>query len=140
MLKLLLADWLHADVAAIPIREQVFIKELQRPESEEWSQADEPALHVVASLDGNAIGTARLSPEGVIGHMAVLTEFRRQGVGSAMLQKLIEAAKQSRLTILSLDCPQQLMSLFQQQGFLAQGDAFQHEGHPYIKMVLTISE
>lgn len=93
MLKLLLADWLHADVAAIPIREEVFIKELNKAETDEWDQENEQALHIVASLDGNAIGTARLTPDGTIGHMAVLKSYRNQGVGSAMLERLIQVAK-----------------------------------------------
>ena len=40
MLKLLLADWLHADVTAIPIREAVFIKEQNVPEVDEWDDDD----------------------------------------------------------------------------------------------------
>jgi len=139
MLKLLMADWLHADVKAIPIREAVFIKEQKRAETEEWDDGDEHALHVVASFDGNAIGTARLTPDGIIGHMAVLKDFRNQGVGSAMLQKLIEMAKQSRFKLLTVNCPHRIEYLYIKHGFMAQGDKFLQAGEPHIKMVLYLS-
>ena len=139
MLKLLLADWLHADVAAKPIREDVFIKECHRPKSDEWDDEDDKALHVVASLDGNAIGTARLTADGVIGHIAVLADFRHQGVATAMLKRLIEAGKQSRLSLLTLNSPNDQMALYLKQGFISVGDSFIFEHKPHTKMQLKLS-
>lgn len=138
MLKLLLADWLHADVAAIPIRETVFIKEQNVPEADEWGHGDETALHVVASLDGNAIGTARLTPEGTIGRMAVLKDFRNEGVGSAMLEKLIETAKQSKFNILTLNAQRSAESFYAKYGFTAYGDEFIDARIPHIAMKLKL--
>ena len=138
MLKLLMADWLHADVAAIPIREDVFIKEQNVPEADEWGHGDETALHVVASLDGNAIGTARLTPEGTIGRMAVLKDFRNEGVGSAMLCKLIEAAKQSHFTTLTLNAQRSAECFYAKHGFIAHGGEFIDAGIPHIAMSLEL--
>ncbi len=138
MLKILMADWLHADVAAIPIREDVFIKEQNVPEADEWGHGDETALHVIASLDGNSIGTARLTPEGRIGRMAVLKDFRNEGVGSAMLRKLIEAAKQSHFKSLTLNAQRSAEDFYAKHGFIALGDEFIDAGIPHIAMSLEL--
>jgi len=139
MLKLLLADWLHADVTAIPIREAVFIKEQNVPEVDEWDDDDEHALHLIASLNGNAIGTARLTPKGTIGRMAVLKDFRHQGVGSAMLSRLIEAAKKSKLESVTLNAQRIAEGFYAQHGFTAKGEEFMEAGIPHITMQLTLS-
>ena len=138
MLKLLLADWLHADVAAIPIREAVFIKEQNVPEVDEWDNDDEHALHLIASLDGNAIGTARLTPKGTIGRMAVLKSFRSQGVGSAMLDRLIEVAKQSKFERVTLNSQRSAEGFYAEHGFIAQGNEFMDAGIPHIAMQLDL--
>lgn len=138
MLKLLLADWLHADVAAIPIREAVFIKEQNVPEVDEWDNDDEHALHLIASLDGNAIGTARLTPKGTIGRMAVLKSFRSQGVGSAMLDRLIEVAKQSKFERVTLNAQRSAEGFYAKHGFIAQGNEFMDAGISHIAMQLDL--
>ena len=138
MLKLLLADWLHADVAAIPIREAVFIKEQNVPEVDEWDNDDEHALHLIASLDGNAIGTARLTPKGTIGRMAVLKSFRSQGVGSAMLDRLIEVAKQSKFERVTLNAQRSAEGFYDKHGFIAQGNEFMDAGISHIAMQLDL--
>ena len=125
-------------MAAIPIREAVFIKEQNVPEVDEWDNDDEHALHLIASLDGNAIGTARLTPKGTIGRMAVLKSFRNQGVGSAMLDRLIEVAKQSKFESVTLNAQRSAEGFYAKYGFTAQGDEFIDAGIPHIAMQLDL--
>ena len=42
----------------------------------------------------DAVGTGRLVPSGKIARQAVLAEYRGEGVGSAMLIRLVEEARQ----------------------------------------------
>ena len=53
------------------------------------------ALRPCARLaeDGRAVGTGRLLPDGHIGRMAVLKEWRGKGVGALLLHALIEQAR-----------------------------------------------
>ena len=79
---------------ALAIRRSVFIEEQGVPEAEEIDEHDAnpatltSALHVLASLDGRAVGTGRLLlsyPPGAnahIGRVAVLADCRRGGVAA----------------------------------------------------------
>lgn len=73
------------------IRTAVFIHEQRVPENLEWDEFDAISLHVLAfNPDGQPVGTARLLPDGHIGRMAVLKEWRGKGYGSAVLQRILE--------------------------------------------------
>ena len=141
MLKILLVDWARAEITAKPIRQEVFIEEQLVPEAEEWGDGydDEMALHLIASLDGNLIATARLMPDGTVGRMAVLKSYRNQGVGSAMLAKLIETAKNNKFEVLKLNAQRTAESFYAKHGFIALGDEFMDAGIPHIEMRLELS-
>ncbi len=92
------ASW-QADRAGLEfVRRQIFIIEQRIPGSEEWDDADENSSHVLAfSEKRDAVGTGRLEQTGKIARLAVLGEYRGQGVGSAMLIRLVEEARQRGL-------------------------------------------
>lgn len=85
---------------ALAVRRTVFIEEQRVPEAEEIDAHDgDPAVvttavHVLATLDGQAVGTGRLLleyPRGAhahIGRVAVLQTERRGGVGTAVMRAL----------------------------------------------------
>lgn len=133
-IKLQLLHWTDAKPLAKPIRTCVFIQEQQVPESEEWDNEDDSALHIVALKDGEAIATARLTKEGKIGRMAVLKEYRKQGIGSMMLLKLIEVAKQQGHQQIKLWSQTYAQGFYQKHGFKAYGEEFLDAGIPHIKM------
>jgi len=134
MLKILLVDWYRAEITAKHVRQAVFIDEQNVPEEDEWGHGDEEALHLVASLDGNPIATARLTADGTIGRMAVLKSFRNQGTGSAMMEQLIKTAKQNRFRVLKLNAQRTAEGFYAKHGFVAQGDEFMDAGIPHIAM------
>src|SRR5947208_16002450 len=85
--------WSEALPLARPVREQVFVEEQRVPRELELDEWDERSDHAVArDSRGQAIGTARLLPDGRLGRMAVLGEWRRRGVGTALLEALLEQA------------------------------------------------
>jgi predicted GNAT family N-acyltransferase len=75
--------------AAFSLRIQVFVLEQSVPEDEELDEYDSAALHAIAVVDEDVIGTGRLlshNPNyGQIGRMAVHKEWRRQNVGGQIL-------------------------------------------------------
>lgn len=139
MLKIVLADWFRAETTAKPIRQAVFIEEQHVPEAEEWGHGDEKALHLIASIDGNAIATARLMPDGTVGRMAVLEGYRNQGTGSAILEKLIATARQNKFELLTLNAQRSAEGFYAKHGFITQGDEFMEAGIPHIKMTLALA-
>src|ERR1700693_1207486 len=95
--------WDKALPLARPVREQVFVAEQKVPLELEWDEWDECSDHAVArDINGQAIGTARLLPDGRIGRMAVLGEWRRRGVGTALLVALLERARKRSMRQVTL--------------------------------------
>ena len=74
-------DWQEAQPEFKRVREEVFIVEQNLPVELEWDRLDPDTRHVLAqSRSGEAMGTARLLPDGQIGRMAVLKKWRGQHV------------------------------------------------------------
>ncbi len=138
-IKLQLLDWQQAKSVAKMIRRTVFIVEQQVPESEEWDNEDNTALHVLAFLKGKPVGTARLTKAGKIGRMAVLKAYRNQGIASLMLSKLINVAKLQGLTTIALHAQTHAQRFYAKRGFVADDDTFLEAGIEHIKMQLFIN-
>lgn len=64
------------------------------------------AVYFTAKKDGKCVGYAgfwNVSGEGGITNIAVLPEYRRQGIGSALLGELVKEARLLRLDLLTLE-------------------------------------
>lgn len=129
--------WEESESIIRGIREIVFMREQGVPEELEWDGLDPACLHVLAWNDsGTAIGTARLQPDGKIGRMAVLKEWRGRGVGRAMLRTLLQAAIERGLTMVELAAQTQAIGFYERAGFRVSGDIFMDAGIPHRRMVL----
>src|SRR5262249_41377273 len=85
--------WNAAQKTLRGIRNTVFVEEQGVPRELEWDGLDDHAFHVAAfAADGTAIGTGRLLQDAHIGRMSVIKSWRRQGVGSALLDMLLVLA------------------------------------------------
>ena len=93
--------------AILSIRFDVFVKEQGVDPSLEIDGQDPDCLHAIAYIDGKAVGTGRLLPDGHIGRMAVLTDYRSRGIGSAIFRALIKAARDrgDTLVVLATNMP-----------------------------------
>lgn len=121
------------------IRETVFILEQHVPEELEWDAFDDVSVHVLAlSPDGKPIGTARLLPDGHIGRMAVLKEWRRMGFGSAMLQRLLDEAHIRGIKKVILNAQTTAVRFYERFGFQPVGEEFMDAGIPHVKMTLSL--
>ena len=66
------------------IRQRVFIEEQHVPIELEWDGLDADAIHLIVLNNQRPIATSRLLKDGHIGRMAVMLEWRNQGVGTAI--------------------------------------------------------
>ena len=135
-----LLEWTRAKPLAQPIRTQVFIQEQQLPESEEWDRWDDFSVHALAIIEGVAAGTARLTRDGKIGRMAVHKNYRQQGIGSTMLLRLINEARDRGLQTLSLNAQSHAQHFYAKHGFKAIGDTFLEVGIAHITMQLHLKD
>ena len=136
--KVEIVTWVSAKQDIKPIRETVFIQEQHVPEELEWDGLDKESIHILATLgDNTPIGTARLLPDGHIGRMAVLREYRNMGVGSAILSTILDHARKYQIKDLFLLAQIKAVSFYEQYGFTAIGDIFMDAGIPHKKMIYS---
>jgi predicted GNAT family N-acyltransferase len=128
----------RADLHAV--REAVFIREQNVPESIERDALDPMCRHVLArAADGMPIGTGRLTPDHRIGRMAVLREWRGRGVGDAMLHALVEEARGAGLHQVSLHAQASAIDFYLRHGFLPVGPRFEEAGIEHQTMQRTLA-
>ncbi len=127
------ATW-QADRAELElVRRQVFIVEQKIPESEEWDDEDENSSHVlVFSEKRDVVGTGRIDANGKIARLAVLAEYRGQGVGSAMLTRLIDEARQRGFTQVYLHSQTHALNFYKKFGFVSDEEIFSEGGIPHV--------
>ena len=134
-IRLAMLDWDEAREAARPIREQVFVAEQGVPADLEWDEFDPVSRHCLAwSPDRTAVATGRLLPDGHIGRMAVLAGWRGLGVGSAVLEALLEEAGRRGLREAVLHAQTHAAGFYLRFGFAPEGGEFEEAGIPHVTM------
>ena len=129
-----LTNWQQSKQPLSSIRRTVFIDEQKVPEELEWDEDDKHASHILVTYKNNPIATARLKPDGHIGRMAVLKEYRHKGIGSAILKKLIETAIQMGLESVYLHAQVLAIPFYEKHGFEVYTDVFMDAGIPHKSM------
>ena len=138
MFKIELLDWPAAEQQASRIRFTVFVEEQRVPAELEMDENDAASLHALAYADGRAIGTGRLLPDGHIGRMAVLKEWRGRGVGQALLRALIDAARRRGDREVALNSQVHALGFYGAEGFKAEGPVYEEAGIPHQAMRLKL--
>jgi predicted GNAT family N-acyltransferase len=127
MVQVALLKWEDAEPVAAPIRFAIFVE--QQADGIELDDLDKDSIHAVAYDDHRKpIGTARLLPSGQVGRMAVVKEWRRRGVGAALLDALTEEARKRGYKSLAISAPLQAAEFYRSQGFVAEGKVQKVEG------------
>ncbi|MEM7364216.1 MAG: GNAT family N-acetyltransferase [Pseudomonadota bacterium] len=134
------ADWARDGNVLSNIRKLVFIIEQQVPQDEEWDGRDDSAWHWVATdPDERPIGTARLLPDGQIGRMAVLGEYRARGIGFALLEAAVQKARTLGMNGVYLNAQTHALGFYERAGFVAEGDEFMEAGIPHYRMTQSLT-
>ena len=133
-------NWEAAREKLRAVRRKVFVQEQKVPEELEWDEADERAYHVLAtSADGKPIGTGRLKLDCYIGRMAVLSGWRRRGVGGTILRALIDLADKEGCEVVRLHAQTHALAFYARYGFSVVGDEFEEAGIPHRLMELALT-
>jgi len=121
------------------IRRVVFIEEQNVSEEDEWEGGEEDCWHWMAVVDGRPVGTARLKPNGTIGRMAVLKDFRSRGVGTSLMQRATNKVRSLGLGTAQLNAQTHAVAFYARFGFRVEGAEFQDAGIPHVRMTLNLS-
>jgi predicted GNAT family N-acyltransferase len=135
MLRIELLPWEQAREEASRIRFRVFVVEQGVPSEIELDAQDPLCMHALAFDErGAAVGTGRLLPDGHIGRMAVLEERRGHGVGSALLARLIDAARERGDREILLSAQVHAVDFYRRHGFETVGEVYEEAGIPHRAM------
>lgn len=132
--------WSTARQYAEPIRSTIFIQEQCVPESMEWDGLDDDAIHAIAfDSAGQALGYARLLTTKQLGRMAVYAEYRRKGIGSALLGALEDEARKLGYDHVFLHAQIQALPFYEQHGYQSQATPFDEAGIPHLMMTKILA-
>jgi len=125
-------DWVRGAAKLRAVRIAVFVIEQNIPEELEWDEFDAVSAHALAEdAAGTPIGCGRLLPDGHIGRMAVLSEWRGCGVGAAMLTRLVDLARARGDARVLLNAQTQATPFYARFGFSPTGDEFLEADIPH---------
>lgn len=115
------------------IRGKVFIIEQNVPWEEEYDHNDYTAILFNAYENDEIIGVSRLYA-GKIGRIAVLEEFRGQGIGSKLVKVCEEEAKKQGFNKVKLAAQLESIPFYEKLGYEIYGDIFLDAGIPHRNM------
>ena len=120
------------------VRKQVFVVEQKVSEEEEYDEFEDSSVHFGAYFNDKIVGTAR-KRETYFGtkleRFAVLKEYRKMGVGAALVKSVLESCS-TRQTIY-LHAQIQVVDFYAKYGFVKKGEMFEEAGIKHYKMILT---
>lgn len=134
-----LVCWHDGEPLLRSIREAVFIREQGVPAELEWDALDEGCRHALAlSHRGDAIGCGRMLADGHIGRIAVLPQWRKQKVGTAIMEALLDYARTHDYKQVDVDAQTYAVPFYRKFDFVEQGETFMDAGLPHIRMRLKL--
>lgn len=122
----------------LAIRHTVFVEEQGVPvalESDAHDATD--ARHVLAMVDGEAVGTARVVPFGTtakIGRVAVLKAHRGAGIGAQLIHACHHVAASQGATRTILGTQVAALSFYERLGYYRYGEVFDDAGIDHLMM------
>ena len=136
-------SWDELGAQARAIRTEVFIGEQSIPVEMEWDAADAGCPHALAlNRMGLPLATGRLLQEapGVarIGRMAAIQAVRGSGVGRAVLDALMQAARARGDHEVRLHAQVSAQGFYARAGFAPSGEVFDEAGIAHIEMVCRL--
>jgi predicted GNAT family N-acyltransferase len=123
------------------VRTTVFQIEQGVDSSLDFDGLDPVAHHIVAYLNQQPVGTARirlLSQQlAKIERVAVISSYRGQGIGQQMMVAAIDWLKQQNIPECKIHAQTAVVQFYQNLGFQPWGEVFDEAGIPHLEMRKT---
>ena len=133
-----IVTWASHEPQLRTVRTPVFvIEQLVTPEFE-WDDIDATAVHLLATLNNEAIGCLRIIDYHKIGRMAVLKAYRGQGLGAAMLLAAVAICKQHGSKQVMLSAQTHAIGFYEKAGFKQVSGVYCDVDIPHVDMLLAL--
>ncbi|WP_244204743.1 GNAT family N-acetyltransferase [Vibrio rhodolitus] len=126
---------------ALDLRYELFFKQPNLPREILFDSLENNSVHIAVACEDNLYAYGRLS-EGrpnqfKISQMVVRPDMQGQGLGTQVLTKLTDIARERKAKQIYLNARLHAIKMYENLGFKISGDAFvaQSTGVPHIKMV-----
>ncbi len=116
------------------IRIRVFVIEQQIPWQWEFDDYDKIATHILVKDQDKIIGTGRLFPylgnnnDYKLGRIAVLKEYRGNGIGTKILKHLELIAKDKKVNQITLEAQSDKLNFYLKENYIIEGDKYLMDG------------
>lgn len=123
----------------IALRRAVFIVEQQISEADEMDDLDDTAIHMLAIVDDEPVGTARILLDGEIGkigRICVLASHRGTGLGAQIVEAAMDHLRTlPDITKAKLGAQDHAIGFYEKLGFTGYGPFYDDAGIPHRDMV-----
>ncbi len=128
--------------AVFALRSHVFREEQRLADLPMTDPDERRSVTLMAEQDGYLIGTGRLSPPvpqrlAYLSWIATARDYRRHGVGSAIVAELVDEADQAGYPMTLLSAQTHAIHFYRQFGFKLFGTVFTVRGIPHQSMSRT---
>jgi predicted GNAT family N-acyltransferase len=124
------------------LRRLVFIEEQGVDEADEVDDKDDDAIHLLATVSGRPVGTARLLHDGntgKIGRVCVIRDLRGTGLGAALIRACVDQFRaMPGIERVKLGAQTQALGFYERLGFQPVGAIYQDAGIAHRDMVMTL--
>ncbi|HUZ00040.1 MAG TPA: GNAT family N-acetyltransferase [Thermomicrobiaceae bacterium] len=139
--------WLVRTLDEMPrvydVRYEVFVREQGIASNVHDDPDDRYSLHVLGAVDDEVVGTGRITffgDEAQIVWVAVLKPYRGFGVGRAVMEQLLDLAREHGSRIVTLNAQTHALNFYTALGFRALGRRFHMSNIEHQYMVLDLRE
>jgi predicted GNAT family N-acyltransferase len=136
--KITQVTWREAESHLRAVRTPVFVEEQLVAPDCEWDELDASAVHLLAMLQSAPIGCLRIIDFHKVGRMAVLKEFRRHGLGAALLLEAIKICKTHGSKNVYLSAQTHAIEFYQHCGFKVTSEVYQDLHIPHVDMQIAL--
>lgn len=138
-----LVNYKEYSAAIQGVRRSVFHIEQGVDPSLDLDGKDETADHILAYIENQPVGTVRVRyldhQTAKIERLAVLSEFRGQGIGKRLMEEALNIAANKQINTVVIHAQDYVKSLYLKLGFLPEGERFEEAGISHLKMIKLLN-